>query len=135
ADVFMANDREVIAANMPLMFEERALVAGEIRYSVVNKFPLRDERGRPYAVCGIATTSLSANAQRRRCARAGRSNRLYSIRLRPPSPCSRGTETSPPSTKIGDDSREKPAARQLLTAWASITWTSAAALRSRGMAR
>src|SRR5262245_24696613 len=55
ADAFMDNDREVIAANMPLMFEERALVAGEIRYSVVNKFPLRDERGQPYAVCGIAT--------------------------------------------------------------------------------
>ncbi|HEV2668164.1 MAG TPA: PAS domain S-box protein, partial [Blastocatellia bacterium] len=31
------------------------LVAGEIRYSVASKFPLRDENGRPYAVCGIAT--------------------------------------------------------------------------------
>jgi PAS domain S-box-containing protein len=55
ADAFMANDREVIAANRPLLFEEKALVAGEARYSVVSKFPLRDERGRPYAVCGIAT--------------------------------------------------------------------------------
>src|SRR5262245_36870088 len=55
ADVYLANDREVIAANMPLLFEERALVAGEIRYSVVSKFPLRDGRGRPYAICGIAT--------------------------------------------------------------------------------
>jgi PAS domain S-box-containing protein len=55
ADAFLANDREVIAANMPLLFEEKALVAGEARYSVVSKFPLRDERGRPYAICGIAT--------------------------------------------------------------------------------
>src|SRR5215510_1179608 len=55
ADAFIANDREVIAADSPLLFEERALVAGEIRYSVVSKFPLRDERGRPYAICGIAT--------------------------------------------------------------------------------
>src|SRR5262245_965624 len=55
ADVYLANDREVIAANMPLLFEERALVGGEIRYSVVSKFPLRDGRGRPYAICGIAT--------------------------------------------------------------------------------
>ena len=55
ADAFIANDREVIAANSPLLFEEQALVEGEIRYSVVSKFPLRDESGRPYAVCGIAT--------------------------------------------------------------------------------
>jgi PAS domain S-box-containing protein len=55
ADAFLANDREVIAADMPLLFEEQALVAGEIRYSVVSKFPLRDESGRPYAICGIAT--------------------------------------------------------------------------------
>jgi PAS domain S-box-containing protein len=55
ADAFVANDREVIAANRPILFEEQSLVAGEIRYSVVSKFPLRDESGRPYAVCGIAT--------------------------------------------------------------------------------
>jgi PAS domain S-box-containing protein len=55
ADAFLANDREVIAANRPLLFEEQALVAGEIRYSVVSKFPLRDGSGRTYAVCGIAT--------------------------------------------------------------------------------
>jgi PAS domain S-box-containing protein len=55
ADTFVANDREVIAANTPILFEEQSLVAGEMRYSVVSKFPLRDESGRPYAVCGIAT--------------------------------------------------------------------------------
>jgi PAS domain S-box-containing protein len=55
ADVFLANDREVIAANKPILFEEQALVDGEIRYSIVSKFPLRDGSGRPYAVCGIAT--------------------------------------------------------------------------------
>jgi PAS domain S-box-containing protein len=55
ADAFVANDREVIAANRPIQFEEHSLVAGEIRYSVVSKFPLRDESGRPYALCGIAT--------------------------------------------------------------------------------
>src|SRR5262249_35435901 len=55
ADVFMANDREVIAANSPILFEEQSLVASQIRYSVVSKFPLRDGSGRPYAICGIAT--------------------------------------------------------------------------------
>src|SRR5215813_509587 len=55
ADVFLANDREVIEANMPLLFEEKAIVAGEARYSVVSKFPLRDASGRPYAICGNAT--------------------------------------------------------------------------------
>src|SRR5262249_24363249 len=55
ADTFIANDREVIAADRPLLFEEKALVGGEIRYSIVSKFPLRDESGRPYAICGIAT--------------------------------------------------------------------------------
>jgi PAS domain S-box-containing protein len=55
ADAFIANDRKVIAANRPILFEERSLVAGETRYSVVSKFPLLDESGRPYAICGIAT--------------------------------------------------------------------------------
>jgi PAS domain S-box-containing protein len=55
ADAFVANDREVIAADRPILFEEQALVADETRYSVVSKFPLRDWSGRPYAICGIAT--------------------------------------------------------------------------------
>jgi PAS domain S-box-containing protein len=55
ADAFVANDREVIAADRPILFEEQAFVAGETRYSVVSKFPLRDWSGRPYAICGIAT--------------------------------------------------------------------------------
>ena len=56
ADAFIANDREVIAANSAAYCSKNRLLShGEIRYSVVSKFPLRDGSGRPYAVCGIAT--------------------------------------------------------------------------------
>src|SRR5262249_15760104 len=55
ADDVRANDQEVIAANAPLQFEERVATAGAPRHFISVKFPLHDESGRPYAVCGIAT--------------------------------------------------------------------------------
>src|SRR5262249_53894193 len=55
ADAVWANDQEVIAANAPLQFEERVATAGAPRHFISVKFPLHDESGRPYAVCGIAT--------------------------------------------------------------------------------
>jgi PAS domain S-box-containing protein len=55
ADTVQANDQEVIAANTPLQFEEQVMAADGPHDYLAVKFPLRDESGRPYAVCGIAT--------------------------------------------------------------------------------
>ncbi len=55
ADAVRANDREVIAANKPMQFEEQVVLADGLRYFISVKFPLHDESGQPYAVCGIAT--------------------------------------------------------------------------------
>ena len=55
ADVLRANDQEVIEANTPLQFEEQVAFADGLHYFISVKFPLRDDSGRPYAVCGIAT--------------------------------------------------------------------------------
>ena len=55
ADVMLANDREVIAANRPLQFEEQVDTADGRRQFISLKFPLYDDSGRPYGVCGIST--------------------------------------------------------------------------------
>ncbi|HJZ79882.1 MAG TPA: PAS domain S-box protein, partial [Pyrinomonadaceae bacterium] len=55
ADAVRANDQEVIAADMPLQFEEEVALVDGMHDFISVKFPLRDESGRPYAVCGIAT--------------------------------------------------------------------------------
>ena len=48
-------ERERIAANTPLQFEERVVTVDGPHDFISVKFPLRDESGRPYAICGIAT--------------------------------------------------------------------------------
>jgi PAS domain S-box-containing protein len=55
ADAVRANDMEVIAANGPLQFEEQVDTADGQRQFISLKFPLYDDGGRPYGVCGIAT--------------------------------------------------------------------------------
>lgn len=55
ADAFLANDREVLAANHPLEFEEIFPQDDGIHYYISIKFPLHDDSGRPQAVCCIAT--------------------------------------------------------------------------------
>src|SRR6185369_12165774 len=55
ADVVRANDRKVVAANTPLHFEEQVVLRDGLRYFIAVKFPLYDDHGQPYAVCGIAT--------------------------------------------------------------------------------
>ncbi len=55
ADVLRANDQKVIAANTPFQFEDRVGVIDGLRDFICVKFPLCDDSGRPYAVCGIAT--------------------------------------------------------------------------------
>jgi PAS domain S-box-containing protein len=55
ADAVRANDREVIAADRPLQFEEQVDTVDGQRRFISLKFPLYDDSGRPYGVCGIAT--------------------------------------------------------------------------------
>lgn len=55
ADVVRSNDREVLAANTPLHFEEQVVLRDGLRHFISIKFPLYDNHGQPYAVCGIAT--------------------------------------------------------------------------------
>src|SRR5262245_6479194 len=55
ADTVCANDREVIAFNAPLQFEEQILLPDGLHHFISMKFPLYDANGQPYAVCGIAT--------------------------------------------------------------------------------
>src|SRR5439155_17855122 len=55
ADAFQANDRKVLQSRTPLEFEEVAPRDGELRTYISIKFPLWDNTGMPYAVCGIST--------------------------------------------------------------------------------
>jgi two-component system, cell cycle sensor histidine kinase and response regulator CckA len=50
-----ANDARVLAAGRPMEFEESTLNPADRRSFIAHKFPLLDEQGRTYALCGIAT--------------------------------------------------------------------------------
>ena len=55
ADEFRANDLRAIARGVPVQMEEQAPGEDGMRTYVTVKFPLADETGRSYAVCGIST--------------------------------------------------------------------------------
>jgi PAS domain S-box-containing protein len=55
AEAVRANDRLVLEQKRPIEFEEMVPRDGEERYYISLKFPLFDEHGNPYAVCGIST--------------------------------------------------------------------------------
>jgi PAS domain S-box-containing protein len=55
ADGFLANNREVLAADRPLEFEETLAFGDSPRTYLSVKVPLHDGGGRPYAICGIMT--------------------------------------------------------------------------------
>src|SRR5579862_2305930 len=55
AALFQSHDRKVLREGVPLEFEETARYRDGIHISIVSKFPLRDAKGKIYAVCGIAT--------------------------------------------------------------------------------
>jgi PAS domain S-box-containing protein len=57
AETVRANDRHVIEAGTPIQFEEAVPMAEGERQYVVVKFLLRDQTGKPYAVCGIASAA------------------------------------------------------------------------------
>ena len=50
-----ANDARALAARGTVTFEEQGVFLGERRTYLVDKFPLFDPDGEPYAICGIAT--------------------------------------------------------------------------------
>jgi PAS domain S-box-containing protein len=55
ASHFQNHDREVLDSGVPLEFEETAHYRNGMHTSIVSKFPLRDAKGRIYALCGVAT--------------------------------------------------------------------------------
>ncbi len=55
ADVLRANDLKTLAAEAPLELEEVVPLKNDPRTYISVKFPLRDDAGQPYAVCGIST--------------------------------------------------------------------------------
>jgi two-component system, cell cycle sensor histidine kinase and response regulator CckA len=55
AEMYRGNDARVLAAGQPIEFEETATTPEGTRVRIVHKFPLLDEKGRAYALCGIAT--------------------------------------------------------------------------------
>jgi len=55
ADPLRKNDQQVLAANHPLNFEETVPQDDGVHTYVAIKFPLRDQHGAAYGVCGIAT--------------------------------------------------------------------------------
>lgn len=50
-----ANDGQVVQSRQTITFEEQVVVDGRPRTYLVDKFPLLDASGSPYAVCGVAT--------------------------------------------------------------------------------
>ncbi len=55
AEAIRAYDRQVIDRGVPTQFEESVPHGGSVHHFVTVKFPLRDNDGKPYAICGIAT--------------------------------------------------------------------------------
>ena len=55
ADIFRAVDQQALAAGTVVQAEEAAFHAGESATYLSVKCPLCDERGEPYALCGIST--------------------------------------------------------------------------------
>ncbi|HEY8996217.1 MAG TPA: CHASE domain-containing protein [Lacunisphaera sp.] len=51
----VANDASVLAAGRPMEFEEYTTAPANRHYYLAHKFPIIDEQGRAYALCGIAT--------------------------------------------------------------------------------
>jgi len=48
------DDRQVYASSRPTTFEEDILAQGEMRRFLTTKVPLTDQRGEPYAICGMS---------------------------------------------------------------------------------
>ena len=80
ADAFRANDRQVIASACPLEFDEVAPHEDGPHTYISVKFPLTDEKGRTYAVCGIST-DITARRQAEEAARRRQAELAHVLRL------------------------------------------------------
>jgi len=56
---FQANDHRVLDCNQPIEFEESAYHQNELHTYISVKFPLKEDSGAAYAVCGISTEITS----------------------------------------------------------------------------
>jgi PAS domain S-box-containing protein len=54
-ELWEANTQQVIASGQPMRFEEISYHDGHLRFYLAIKFPLYDEQGTLYAICGITT--------------------------------------------------------------------------------
>lgn len=66
ANLFVANNRRVLAARHAMEFEEETTVDGEKRKYLSVKVPIFDESGEPHAVCGISTDITERHAAEQR---------------------------------------------------------------------
>ncbi len=55
ADRFLANDKMAFEAATSLKVEEQVRVGNDLRTFITNKFPLFDDQGQIYALCGVST--------------------------------------------------------------------------------
>jgi len=55
ADAFSVNDRQVLERKAPVEYDETAPHGDGLHHYISIKFPLCDETGTPYAMCGIST--------------------------------------------------------------------------------
>jgi PAS domain S-box-containing protein len=55
AAAYQANDLRVLEENRPIECEETTEQKDGIHISIVQKFPLRNAQGQPYAICGLVT--------------------------------------------------------------------------------
>lgn len=55
AEALLAGDRKVLETRRSIEFENVADIGGEPRNYIALKFPLLDDDGQPYAICGVAT--------------------------------------------------------------------------------
>lgn len=62
ADEIATHDREVLQLRQPRSFEEQVIHRGRLLILLSNKVPLLDEKGEPYALCGIST-DITAQAR------------------------------------------------------------------------
>src|SRR5206468_6097788 len=55
AELLRANDRRVLATGEPITVQESTMLHGQRAIFHSSKFPLYDESGQIYAVCGVST--------------------------------------------------------------------------------
>lgn len=77
AGVIRANDRRALDADQPIVVEESAEFRGRRVVYLSSKFPLRDEAGRVYAVCGVS--SDITDLKRAQAALQGRERELQTL--------------------------------------------------------